>query len=210
VKTGFFLTVEGVDGAGKTTVVAMIRDFLAESGREATITREPGGSPAAERIRGLLLDRSSPPPDPRAEALLYAAARRQHLVDVVIPALRAGRIVVCDRYVDSSLAYQGYARGLGVEEVWSINRFAVEHWMPDLTLYLDVPPETGLARIRRDAARETNRIDLESLDFHRKVRQGYLMLAERHPGRIVTISADRPLEDVFRDVRLFLEKRLFS
>ena len=127
--------------------------------------------------------------EPRTEALLYAAARRQHLAEIVMPALERGSIVICDRFVDSSLVYQGHARGLGVDKVWDINRFATEDCMPDLTLYLDLDPEVGLARIADNEHREVNRLDLEGLAFHRKVREGYLQIAEKFPERIRKLDA---------------------
>ena len=135
--------------------------------------------------------------DAKTEALLYAAARRQHLVEKVIPAIEQGSIVLCDRYIDSSLTYQGYARGLGIEEIWAINQFAVNGYMPHLTLFLDVSPEVGLSRIRKDGDREVNRLDLESLDFHRKVRKGYYELLEKFPERIKKIDADQDMDTVF-------------
>jgi dTMP kinase len=134
--------------------------------------------------------------DGRTEALLYAAARRQHLVEKVWPALKKGMIVLCDRFVDSSLAYQGYTRGLGMEEVMEINRFAVETTMPDLTLFFDISPEAGLARISENKGREQNRLDLEALSFHESVYEGYQILREQYKDRYVTLDASKPLADV--------------
>ena len=191
-----FITIEGGEGAGKTTILSGIADWLKSQGWEVVVTREPGGIPIAEKIRDVILDRAHTDMDARTEALLYAAARRQHLVQKVEPALRTGAAVLCDRFVDSSLAYQGHARGLGIGEVWAINRFAIGDLLPDLTLYLDIRPEIGLERIRSSGGREINRLDLEDLDFHRKVREGYLLLSERHPERIVTIDAEQPPERV--------------
>jgi len=196
VKKGIFITIEGGEGAGKTTILRGIAEWLEAQGWEVVATREPGGIPIAEKIREVILDRRHADMDARTEALLYAAARRQHLVQKVEPALAAGKAVLCDRFVDSSLAYQGYARGLGIGEVWEINRFAMGDLLPDLTLYLDVRPEIGLGRIRSAGGREINRLDLEDLEFHRKVREGYRLLAERHPERIVTIDAEQPPERV--------------
>lgn len=137
--------------------------------------------------------------DPRTEALLYAAARRQHLVEKVIPALDAGKIVLCDRFIDSSLAYQGYARGIGIEEIYAINKFAIDDHMPDLTLYFDVEPQVGLARIERDAGREVNRLDVESMKFHEAVREGYQLLVNQYPERIQVIDASKNIETVLVD-----------
>ncbi|OUN00519.1 MAG: dTMP kinase [Paenibacillaceae bacterium ZCTH02-B3] len=192
VRRGLFVTIEGVEGAGKTTLIARLAERLRRSGHEPVVTREPGGVPVAEAIRSLLLDRAQTGMDPRTEALLYAAARSQHLAEKVLPALERGSVVLCDRFVDSSLAYQGHARGLGIDEVWQINRFATGGCLPDLTLCLDLDPEIGLARIRKEAGREVNRLDLEDLAFHRKVREGFRLAAGRFPGRIFMLDASRP------------------
>jgi dTMP kinase len=201
LRKGLFITVEGGEGAGKTTMLKRMEAWLENEGYPAIVTREPGGIRIAEQIRAIVLDRENVAMDARTEALLYAAARRQHLAEKVLPALEAGTIVLCDRFVDSSLAYQGYARGLGIDEVWQINRFAIQDAIPDLTLYFDLEPELGLKRIMENASREINRLDLEAIDFHRRVREGYRLLAERYPERIFTIAADRPPEDVFRNVQ---------
>lgn len=190
---GYFITVEGGEGAGKTTLISRLHErMVGETGRNIVVTREPGGIPIAEAIRAVILDRTHTRMDGRTEALLYAAARRQHLVEKVMPALARGDIVICDRFVDSSLAYQGHARGLGIREVWEINRFATEDCMPHLTLLLDIEPEAGLARISADHGREVNRLDMESLAFHRKVREGYRLVADMFPERIVTLDASLP------------------
>ncbi|CAM3957633.1 dTMP kinase [Cohnella lubricantis] len=196
---GMFITIEGGEGSGKTTLIASLTEKLKQAGREAMITREPGGIPIAEAIRSVLLSRENTAMDARTEALLYAAARRQHLAEKVIPALERGTTVICDRFVDSSLAYQGYARGLGIEEVAEINRFATDGWEPDLTLYLDMDPEAGLARISANGSREVNRLDVESLAFHRRVREGYQLVAARSPERIVTIDAMHPADAVAKE-----------
>jgi len=208
VNGGFFVTIEGGEGAGKTTILQGIAGWLETQGWKVVVTREPGGIPIAEKIREVILDRRHTDMDARTEALLYAAARRQHLAQKVEPALKAGAAVLCDRFVDSSLAYQGHARGLGIEEVWAINRFATVERLPDLTLYLDVRPEIGLARVRSDHGREINRLDLEDLSFHRKVREGYLLLTRKFPERIVTIDAEQPLERVLELALKETEKRL--
>lgn len=161
------------------------------------MTREPGGIVISEKIREIILHKEHTEMDARTEALLYAAARRQHLVEKVIPALHKGKIVLCDRFVDSSLAYQGYARGLGIQEVLEINQFAITGMMPNLTLFFDILPEKGLARITSNQNREINRLDLEKLDFHQKVYEGYKKIIEMFPNRIKVINADQPLEKVF-------------
>ncbi|MBN2981201.1 dTMP kinase [Cohnella algarum] len=205
---GKFITIEGGEGSGKTTLIGRLADRIKEKGYEAVTTREPGGSPIAEAIRNVILERSHTKMDGRTEALLYAASRRQHLVEIVVPAIERGAVVLCDRFIDSSLAYQGHARGLGMEAVWEINRFAVDDCMPDLTLFLDLEPEAGLARIEANALREVNRLDLEGLAFHRKVREGYLEVAGLFPERIVTIDAMRSPEFVLEDAWRYLEARL--
>lgn len=146
--------------------------------------------------------------DGRTEALLYAAARRQHYVEKIAPSIEEGHIIICDRFIDSSLAYQGYARGLGIDEVLSINEFAIEKVFPDLTIYLDVDPEVGLKRIHEHGNREINRLDLESLAFHQKVREGYLELLGRFPNRIVKVNANLNVDEVFEGVKQVIDRFL--
>jgi dTMP kinase len=203
---GIFITFEGPEGAGKTTIISLLAERLENS----LLTREPGGIDIAEQIRSVILAKENTAMDARTEALLYAAARRQHLVEKVKPALEEGKIVLCDRFVDSSLAYQGYARGLGVDEVLGINQFAILDMMPELTLYFDIKPELGFQRISKNKGREVNRLDLESLDFHHKVREGYQLLLERFPERIVKIDASRSLEEVLEDAAKIIEARLIK
>jgi dTMP kinase len=207
-KTGCFITVEGADGSGKSTVLALIHEHLQRQGWDVMVTREPGGIEIAEKIRTIILDPEHVRMEKRTEALLYAAARSQHFAEKVLPALEAGRIVLCDRFIDSSLAYQGHARGLGIDEVYSINRFAVGDCLPDLTLYFDVRPEVGLARINANKGREINRLDLEDLRFHERVQEGYRLVMERFPDRFVVIDAEQPLQQVFETARDILEARL--
>ena len=191
-----FITLEGPEGSGKTTAVEAAVKALQEKGYEIVRTREPGGTPIAEQIRNVILDKANTSMDPRTEALLYAASRRQHLVEKVWPALKEGKIVICDRYLDSSLAYQGGARGLGVDEVLNVNLFATENTWPDLTLLFDIKPEVGLARIASNASREVNRLDLEKLEFHNKVRDTFLALAKKYSDRYVIIDASQSREEV--------------
>ena len=191
-----FITLEGPEGSGKTTAVEYAVSKLKEMGYEIVRTREPGGTPIAEEIRNVILDKNNTKMDPRTEALLYAASRRQHLVEKVWPSLKEGKIVICDRYLDSSLAYQGGARGLGIDEVLNINLFATENTWPDLTLLFDIAPEEGLKRIASNANREVNRLDLEKLEFHHKVRESFLLLAKRYPDRYIIIDASKDREEV--------------
>ncbi len=205
---GLFLTFEGCDGCGKTTVLNRVSVLLKEKGIPFLLTREPGGSKIAEEIRNVILDKKNTEMDPRCEALLYAASRRQHLVEIVLPALEKGIHVLSDRYLDSSLAYQGYARGIGMEEVYSINLFAIDGMLPDLTFFLDLPPEEGLARIRKNETREVNRLDLEKENFHKKVYEGYKILLENYPERIVRIDAKKTVEEESQEIFDILAKRI--
>ena len=193
-----FITIEGPEGSGKTTAVDTAVKELEKMGYQIVRTREPGGTPIAEQIRNVILDKNNTAMDQRTEALLYAASRRQHLVEKVWPALKEGKIVVCDRYLDSSLAYQGGARNLGVDNILQVNSFATEGTFPDLTLLFDIDPELGLARIAANSDREVNRLDLEKIEFHKKVRNTFLELAKRYPERFVVIDASQSREEVAR------------
>ncbi|EHI70214.1 dTMP kinase [Streptococcus ictaluri] len=197
---GKLITFEGPDGAGKTTVLEALFPRLQE-GLEQTVvrTREPGGVAIAENIRHLILDVNNTQMDKKTELLLYIAARRQHMVEKVLPALHAGQLILVDRFIDSSVAYQGAGRGLDKSAIQWLNNFATDGISPDLTLYFDVPSEVGLARIAQNKDREINRLDLEQLDMHQRVRQGYLDLAKENPDRIVTIDASQALESVISD-----------
>lgn len=206
--SGIFITLEGGEGAGKSTILEQTADFLRGKNYQVTTTREPGGIRIAEKIRHIILDREHTEMESRTEALLYAAARRQHLVEKVIPALQRGEVVLCDRFIDSSLAYQGHARGLGIDEILSINQFAIADFMPHLTLYLDVDPEIGLQRINQTHDREINRLDLEALDFHLRVREGYEEVLKRFPERIKKINANQSAEQVLLDVKNTIMARL--
>lgn len=205
---GYFLTIEGPDGAGKTTITQRVAERLRQGGVDVMLTREPGGIPIAEQIREVLHDTKNTAMDSRTEALLYAAARRQHLVEKVHPALKEGKVVICDRFVDSSLAYQGYARGLGVDEVWSINQFAIEGFLPTRTYFFDITPEEGLRRIEASAVREVNRLDEEGLAFHQKVYEGYQQLCEKFSDRIVRIDAGKSMAEVEEEMYAHIRKDL--
>ncbi|MFC7061741.1 dTMP kinase [Halobacillus seohaensis] len=202
---GLFVTFEGGDGAGKSSILKMVGEHLTAEGFSVLETREPGGIEIAESIRHVILDTAHTSMDGRTEALLYAAARRQHLVEKVIPALNQGKIVLCDRFIDSSLAYQGYARGLGMDEVYKVNQFAIENRMPDVTLFFDIQPSRGLERIASNDEREKNRLDLEKIDFHEKVYEAYLQLLQQYPERMKTINADQNIERVKEQALLTLD-----
>ncbi|WP_103109828.1 dTMP kinase [Brevibacillus reuszeri] len=207
-KKGRFITVEGGEGAGKSTVIVRLYEELLSRGVNVMLTREPGGINIAEQIREIILNPAHTEMNERTEALLYAAARSQHLAEKVIPALAEGKLVLCDRFIDSSLAYQGHARGLGIDAVYEINRFAVGDCMPELTLFFDVLPETGLARINAARGREVNRLDLEGIRFHERVREGYQLAMELDPERFVVIDAEQPMEQVYQDALAALTARL--
>ncbi|HAQ57181.1 MAG TPA: dTMP kinase [Acholeplasmatales bacterium] len=206
--TGKFVTFEGTEGSGKTSIIAQIETYFKSKGYPVLSTREPGGIRISEKIRDILLDKNHTEMDPRTEALLFAASRRQHLVEKIAPALAQGMLVLCDRYVDSSLVYQGIARGLGVEEVFTINKFAIEDAMPDLTIFIDVTPDVGLARVFKNKNREVNRLDLEQRDFYKMIYDGYQRLMRAYPDRIVGIAGERPITDVATDAIRLIEKTL--
>lgn len=206
MRHGMFITFEGPDGSGKTTVSTAVEQRLREEGYDTIYTREPGGSDIAEQIRRVILDPENTAMDARTEALLYAASRRQHLVEVILPALAAGKNVISDRFVDSSLAYQGCGRGLGVDEVLAINQFAIEGHMPDKTIYLKISAREGLKRIQ---SREyLDRLDQEKADFHETVAAGYESLLERFRDRMIVIPADQPKEKVIAEAYLAVKKLL--
>lgn len=204
-----FITFEGGEGSGKTSLIQALAEDLRAKQQQVIVTREPGGIDIAEQIRGIILDPANTAMDGRTEALLYAAARRQHWVERVKPALERGELVLCDRFIDSSLAYQGFARGLGMDEVKEINQFATEGIMPATTFWLDVDPEIGLSRIASNTQREVNRLDMEDLAFHYQIREGYRLLAKQYPERIIRIDANRPLEEIRMELATVLDSRLY-
>jgi dTMP kinase len=203
-----FITLEGPEGSGKTSAITKVKEILEKEGHEIVMTREPGGTPISEQIREVILNKENTAMDYRTEALLYAASRRQHLVEKIWPSVKAGKIVICDRYLDSSLAYQGFARDLGIEDILKINMYATENTFPDLTLLFDLDPEIGLSRINADKNREVNRLDLEKLSFHKKVREGYLSLAKLYPERFVIIDASKSKEEVVEQTLKAIKERL--
>lgn len=193
---GYFISFEGGEGAGKSTAIHHLNKELTKRGFKCVVTREPGGVSISENIRNVILSDESKLMDARTEALLYAAARREHLVQKVIPAINEGKIVLCDRFIDSSLAYQGHARGLGIDEVLEINAFAIEGMFPHLTLFFDIEPEIGLRRIDENEARETNRFDEESINFHNRVYEGYRLVNNRFKERIHMLNARLSVDEV--------------
>ncbi|WP_251943486.1 MULTISPECIES: dTMP kinase [Staphylococcus] len=199
-----FITFEGPEGSGKTTVLRQIAEKL-EATYEIVTTREPGGVVTGEKIREILLEGDEM--DERTEALLFAGSRREHLVSKVIPALNDGKVVLCDRYIDSSLAYQGYARGIGLEEVKAVNEFAINGLYPNITVYLDISAEVGRQRILKNQ-RNQNRLDQEDIQFHEKVVEGYKKIIHNEPERFIIINADRSIEEVVEDTYHKLKKYL--
>ena len=193
---GLFITLEGIEGSGKSTQISHLADLLSQTGRPVLKTREPGGTATAEAIRHILLTASSHEPvTPQAEALLIFAARCQHVTHLIVPALQQGTVVLCDRFSDSTLAYQGFARGLDLQWLRTANEFATGGLTPDLTLLLDLPVSAGLARRRADRGQQ-NRLDREAERFHRKVRRGFLTLAAEEPTRMKIVNANRPAKQV--------------
>ncbi len=196
---GLFISFEGGEGSGKTTIIDGLVKALTDAGYEVVRTREPGGVMIAEEIRNIILDCKNTAMCSETEALLYAASRMQHLHEKVIPALKANKIVICDRYLDSSLVYQGIARGLGIDAVLNANCFAL-NYLPDKTFFIDVKPEVGLARLgkRQD---KMDRLDKECISFHQKVYDGYKEIANRYKERIVTVDGTMSKEAVLTDVK---------
>ncbi|MDR3594305.1 dTMP kinase [Clostridium sp.] len=210
MKKGLFIVFEGGEGTGKTTAIDSIYNWIIENKFKCIKTREPGGIKISEQIRQVILNKDNITMDPKTEALLYTAARRQHLVEKVIPALENGTIVLCDRFIDSSLAYQGYARNLGIDEVMSINKFAIGEYMPDISILFDLDPKIGLERINNNNFREVNRLDLEKLDFHKRVREGYNVIYEKNKDRIIKIDAEQSKENVVNQIKNILVPRIFT
>ena len=206
MKKGIFISIEGPDGSGKSTQIENIRRFFKEKDIEIVFTREPGGTPIGERIRSIILDKNCSEMDYMTEALLYAAARAQDVAQVIKPALEAGKIVVCDRFVDSSIAYQGYGRNLG-QSVQTINNYAIDGCIPDLTFLMKIDPSIGKKRIREDVQ---DRLEAEKVSFHQKVYSGYIELEKKYPDRIFGIDASRSISEIKADIYKKLEEVLKS
>lgn len=205
LKKGVFITFEGIEGSGKTTQIKTLAEYLQEKGLEVVLTREPGGTVIGDKIRAILLNSAHDAITPLAELLLYAAARNQHLSQVIRPAVVEGKIVLCDRYADATTAYQGAARKIGEDVLEAVHNIATDGLMPDLTLLLDLPVETGLGRaisrnVLNKEAKKEDRFEREDLKFHRRVREGYLAIAKKEPARVVVIDATQNIDDLQKEI----------
>lgn len=200
---GLFISIEGTDGAGKSTQIELLKKYITEKGRDVIVTREPGGTPISEKIREIILDNNNSEMSDITEALLYAASRAQHVNEKIKPALMQGKIIICDRFVDSSIAYQSAARGLSKEVIENINKYAIDGIMPDITLYFDITPEEGIKRKKN--MHTLDRIEQEKEDFHRKVYEGYQLLVKMYPERIKRIDASKDIYDVHNQVLKYID-----
>ena len=205
IKTGKFITLEGCEGSGKSTQLQLLKEFLEKRGDNFIFTREPGGTNISESIRNIILEGKNCEMCDEAEALLFAAARVQHVKQKILPAKQAGKIVVCDRYIHSSLAYQAYARGLGYKFISEINSYAMNNCMPDITLFLDISPDQAFER--KGGAEKNDRLEQSGIEFHRRVYDGYLQLAEKFPNHFVKINAVADEQSIFNEIVEILKKR---
>jgi len=209
---GVFVTFEGIEGSGKSTQIGLLADHLTASERPVTLTREPGGTPIGDQVRKILLDPASKGLDPVAELLLYAASRAQHLREVILPALEKGRVVLCDRFSDATLAYQGHGRGLDLDMIRALDRIVTGGRRPDLTILLDIGAAAGLARARgRNSSRQLEhegRFENEETAFHHRVREGYLALAKEQPERFRVVDASRSPDEVGQEIREIVDDML--
>ncbi|MCX7708857.1 MAG: dTMP kinase [Clostridia bacterium] len=208
MKKGLFITVEGTDGAGKSTQIKLMEDYLRSQGYDILFTREPGGTSIGEKIRSLILDPKNTEMGYIAEMMLYASSRAQHVAELIKPAVMSGKVVICDRFVDSSYVYQGFGRGIDLKIVESINNIALDGTLPDITFFFDLSPEIALKR--RIASTGTDRIENEKMEFHMKVYEGYKKLAALYPDRIKAIDSNRSIEEIFRDVKAWLDRVLIN
>jgi len=203
---GLFITVEGTDGSGKTTQIVLMKNYLEQKGYDVVLTREPGGTHISEKIREIILDPSNSRMSAITEMILYAAARAQLVYEVIKPALKSGKIVICDRFIDSSYAYQGFGRGIDLEIVGNVNKAALDGEIPDITFFFDISPEIALSR--RKASTGTDRIEREEMEFHMRVYNGYKQLALLNPERIRTIDSNRTVDEISRDVIGWIDRLL--
>lgn len=204
MRNGLFITTEGTDGSGKTTQIRLMETYLREKGYDVVVTREPGGTGIGEKIRSLILDPENTQMAAITEMLLYASARAQLVNELIKPAVEAGKIVICDRFVDSSYVYQGFGRGIDLRIIEEVNAVAMNGIQPDITFFFDIDPETSLSR--RRASTEADRIEKEALDFHIRVYNGYRNLARIYTERIKTIDSNRSVEEIFQDLRDWLDR----
>jgi dTMP kinase len=209
---GIFITLEGVEGSGKTTQIELLEKVLEAKGLQVIKTQEPGGTKIGAMIRKILLDPKNKEIDPVTELLLYSASRVQHMKEVILPAIKAGKIVLCDRFSDATIAYQGFGRGLDLDEIKKLDLLLTGNMKPSLTFLLDLDPEKGLLRakkrIEKNSSVREGRIEQEGFSFHKRVREGYLKLAEEEPDRIKVIGADLPVEEVHKRIIEVVKERL--
>ncbi len=208
ISRGCFISIEGIEGCGKSTQSALLKEWLEEKGADVLLAREPGGTEISEKIRDILLDPDNTGMDHRTELLLYLASRSQIVQEMLLPALKGGKIVIVDRYSDSTLAYQGYGRGLRMEEILPINSFASRELIPDLTILLDLDPEEGLDRKEKETGREGDRLEMETLAFHQKVREGFLDIARSNPRRVVVVDSNREILEIQDEIRKIVSEKL--
>lgn len=206
MQNGLFITFEGTDGSGKTTQIKLAEAYIKEKGREVVLSREPGGTRVSELIRDLVLDPENTEITPLTEMIMYASSRAQHVAQVIRPAIEQGKVVICDRFIDSSYAYQGCGRGVDLKAIADVNRVAINGTVPDITFFLDVDPETAIAR--RINATGADRIEREKLDFHRRVHEGYRNMAILYPDRIKTIDATGSINEISEQINGYLEEIL--
>ncbi len=211
---GTFITFEGIEGSGKSTQIVLLEHYLKSIGLRVVLTREPGGTPIGDQIRKILLDPANTALDPSAELLLYAASRAQHLHQVIGPALDEGKVVLCDRFSDATLAYQGYGRGLNIEMIRALDRIVTAGMLPNRTILFDIDPASGIARAhgrnKSNGLEAEARFENEAIAFHKRVRQGYLILSRQETDRIKVVDGSRPVEDVQRTVRSIVDEMLLK
>lgn len=202
IEKGKFISFEGPDGSGKSTVAKLFYEYLKKNNTNVILTREPGGTnnPTAERIRDIVLDSKDLAINNKTEALLFAASRAQHVSDLILPSIKQGITVICDRYIDSSLAYQGHARNLGIEQIYAINKFATDDLLPDVTFFIDVSTDVGLERIKSNKREKLDRLDEESHEMHLKAYEGYQIILNKWPSRFIIIDGSQSIADVLTDV----------
>lgn len=203
---GIFITFEGPEGGGKSLQVEKIREYLKQEGYDVLVVREPGQTEIGEEIRQVLLNPKNKKMDSRTEILLFEASRAQLVKEMINPALATGKIVLADRFYDSTTAYQGYGRGMNLNDIKWLNQFATGGLIPDLTILLDVPPEVGIAR--RKKSKKKDRLDMEGIEFHQRVRKGYLKMAEKEPKRWRIVDANRPIEEIFEEIKKIVEEKI--